>query len=65
MIPVDDLDGVREMALDQLPDPDRRIADKEQFFIQVSLALAGTGPKQIAELLASFEVAGIADVLRL
>ncbi|HSG43997.1 MAG TPA: hypothetical protein VLA72_12650 [Anaerolineales bacterium] len=53
------------MAFDQFPDPDRPITDKDPFFIQISLSLAGSRPKQIVELVAGLEVAVIADVLRL
>ena len=63
MIPIDDLNCVREMPFDQFPNPSRAITDKDEFFIEISLALTRTRPKQIAELFPGLEVTGIADIL--
>jgi hypothetical protein len=63
MIPVNDLHRLREVPCDQVPDPDGSITDKDQFFIEISLPLTGTGLKEITELVAGFEVTGIADLL--
>ncbi len=41
MVPVDDLNRMGKVSFDQFPDPDGPITNKDQFFIQIGLALAG------------------------
>src|SRR6266496_1392455 len=65
MIPIHNLDSVREMTFDEFPNPDGAITDKDQFFVQIGLALAGAGPKQFAEFFARLEVTGVTNLLSL
>jgi hypothetical protein len=63
MIPIDNLDRLGVVLLDQVPDPHRPITDKDQFWDKISQDATTGGPHQLTELLCLLQITVIAQIL--